>query len=50
MSPEPLDPMRAMKDAIASLEEQVKTRVGSVENGRKFQSSGKGEADMPSGG
>ncbi len=49
MSPEPLDPVRAMKDAIDSLEEQVKTRVGSVENGRKFQNSGHGDAAMPDG-
>ena len=49
MSPEPLDPVRAMKGAINSLEEQVKTRVGSVENGRKFQPSGKGDAGMPDG-
>ena len=49
MSPQPLDPMTAMKDAIDSLEEQVKTRVTSVENGRKFQNSGKGEANMPDG-
>jgi hypothetical protein len=49
MSPEPLDPLRAMKGAIASLEEQVRTRVGSVENGRKFQNSGKGDATMPDG-
>ena len=49
MSPAPLDPLRAMKGAIDSLEEQVKTRVGSVENGRKFQNSGKGEASMPDG-
>jgi hypothetical protein len=27
----------------------VKTRVTSVENGRKFQSSGRGEAEMPDG-
>ena len=45
MSPAPLDPLRAMKEAITSLEEQVKTRVTSVENGRKFQSSGRGEAE-----
>ncbi len=44
MSPEPLDPLRAMTEAITSLEEQVKARVTSVENGRKFQNSGKGEA------
>lgn len=49
MSPSPLDPLRAMKEAITSLEEQVKTRVNSVENGRKFQNSGKGEATMPDG-
>ena len=49
MSPAPLDPLRAMKEAISSLEEQVKTRVGSVENGRKFQNSGNGDATMPDG-
>jgi hypothetical protein len=49
MSPAPLDPVRAMKEAITSLEEQVKARVTSVENGRKFQLSGKGEASMPDG-
>ncbi len=44
MSPEPLDPVRAMKGAIDLLEEQVKTRVGSVENGRKYpeQRQGRG--------
>ena len=35
MSPEPLDPVKAMTDAITSLNEQIKTRVTSVENGRK---------------
>ncbi len=35
ISPAPLDPMRAMKEAITALEEQVKARVTSVENGRK---------------
>ena len=49
MSPAPLDPMRAMKEAITSLEEQVKTRVTSVENGRKYQNKGGGEASMPDG-
>jgi hypothetical protein len=49
MSPAPLDPLRAMEDAITSLEEQVKTRVIAVENGRKFQTSGHGDADMPNG-
>jgi hypothetical protein len=49
MSPSPLDPVQAITEAITSLEEQVKTRVTSVENGRKFQGSGKGEASMPDG-
>ena len=49
MSPAPLDPLRAMKEAITSLDEQVRTRVTSVENGRKFQNSGKGDASMPDG-
>jgi hypothetical protein len=49
MSPAPLDPLRAMKEVITALEEQVKARVTSVENGRKFQNSGRGNADMPDG-
>jgi hypothetical protein len=49
MSPAPLDPLSAMKEVITSLEEQVKARVTSVENGRKFQTSGRGEAEMPDG-
>jgi len=49
MSPAPLDPLRAMKEAITALEEQVKARVTSVENGRKYQSSGRGDAEMPDG-
>jgi hypothetical protein len=48
-SPSPLDPMRAMKEAISALDEQVQTRVTSVENGRKFLTSGKGDAAMPDG-
>jgi hypothetical protein len=49
MSPDPLDPMKAMTDAIASLTEQIKTRVTSVENGRKWQAKGTGDASMPDG-
>jgi hypothetical protein len=49
MSPAPLEPLRAMKEAITSLEEQVKTRVNSVENGRKWQAGARGEASMPDG-
>jgi hypothetical protein len=49
MSPKPLDPLRAINEAITSFEEQVKTRVASVENGRKFQNGGGGDAEMPGG-
>jgi hypothetical protein len=49
MSPEPLDPLGAMKETITSLQEQINTRVTAVENGRKFQNSGKGDASMPDG-
>ncbi|MBO0759231.1 MAG: hypothetical protein J2P54_25610, partial [Bradyrhizobiaceae bacterium] len=49
MSPEPLDPFRALQEAITALEEQVKARVTSVENGRKFQSTGHGDVPMPDG-
>jgi hypothetical protein len=49
MSPAPLDPMRAMEEAITALEEQVKARVTSVENGRKYQNGGGAEVAIPSG-
>jgi hypothetical protein len=49
MSPESLDPVKAMTDAIASLNEQVKTRVTSVENGRQYQEKQPGEVAMPNG-
>ena len=49
MSPEPLDPRRAMEDAIASLDQQVRLRVTAVENGRKFQNNAHGEVGMPNG-
>jgi hypothetical protein len=49
MSPEPLDPVRAMEDAITDLDEQVKTRVIAVDNGRKYQDKARGDVDMPSG-
>jgi hypothetical protein len=49
MSPGPLDPIRALEDAITSLEEQVKTRVTAVENGRKYLSKSVADAAMPEG-
>lgn len=49
MSPQPLDPARALNEAVASLEEQVKARVTSVENGRKYHAGGGKEVGMPEG-
>ncbi len=49
MSPDPLDPRGALAAAVEALEEQVKTRVTAVENGRKYQSSARGDTAMPDG-
>jgi hypothetical protein len=49
MSPAPLDPTQALKEVITSLEEQVNTRVTSVENGRKYLADGGKTVDMPDG-
>lgn len=49
MSPAPLDPARAMTEAITALEEQVKTRVTSVENGRKYLAGGGAVVAIPAG-
>ena len=42
LSPQPLDPQRAMLETISALEEQVRTRVKSVDNGRKWLDDGEG--------
>jgi hypothetical protein len=49
LSPSPLDPTTALLEIVQALEEQVKTRVNSVENGRRFLASGKPAAEMPDG-
>jgi hypothetical protein len=49
MSPSPLDPVRALKEAVTALEEQVNARVNSVENGRKYLAGGGKTVDMPDG-
>ncbi|MFZ3308120.1 MAG: hypothetical protein WA280_01980 [Xanthobacteraceae bacterium] len=49
MSPNPVDPVRAMEDAITDLDEQVQTRVTAVDNGRQYQNKAHGDVDMPSG-
>jgi len=49
MSPKPLDPERAMMEAVTALDEQVRARVTSVENGRKYHAKGGREVAMPDG-
>lgn len=49
LSPRPLDPHRAMMETISALEEQVRTRVRSVDNGRKWLETAKEAASMPEG-
>jgi hypothetical protein len=49
MSPAPLDPLRALTEAITALEEQVKARVKSVENGRQYLVGGGKNVEMPDG-
>lgn len=49
MSPAPLDPVRALKEAVAALDEQVNARVRSVENGRLYLAGGGKNVDMPDG-
>lgn len=49
LSPEPLDPERALAEILGALEEQVRTRVTSVDNGRKWLAKGGAPASMPEG-
>jgi len=49
LSPAPLDPSQALLETLQALEEQVKARVVSVENGRRFLASGGPPAEMPDG-
>lgn len=47
LSPAPRDPATALLEAIVALEEQVKTRVVSVENGRAWLEKSREPASMP---
>jgi hypothetical protein len=49
LSPEPLDPERALLSTIVALDEQVRSRVTSVENGEQHFRKGGGRIDMPNG-
>jgi len=48
-SPKPLDAERALMETISALEEQVRTRVKSVDNGRKWLEKHEPPAPMPEG-
>jgi hypothetical protein len=50
LSPRPLDPVRAMMETIAALEEQVRTRTTSVDNGRRWLEKARAPVAMPEGG
>lgn len=49
LSPEPLDPERALSEAVRALHEQAEARVTSVENGEKHFREGGGRIEMPNG-
>lgn len=49
VSPEPLDPERALLAAVDALEEQLKARVRSIDNAEKHFASHGGFIDMPKG-
>lgn len=49
LSPDPLDPERALLELVQALEEQVEGRVLSVRNGEDHLRSGAGRIDMPDG-
>lgn len=49
LSPSPLDPERALEEMLDALFEQVKGRVVSVENGRKYRANGGKLVEMPEG-
>ena len=50
LSPHPLDPERALLETVGALEEQLRTRVQSVENGRRWLMTASAPAPMPEGG
>ena len=49
LSPEPMDPERALLETIDALEEQVRGRVKSVQNGVDYFQKGGSRIDMPDG-
>ena len=49
LSPEPMDPERALLETIDALEEQVRGRVKSVQNGVEYFQKGNARIDMPDG-
>ncbi len=49
LAPSPRDPLVALREVVVALDEQVRTRVTSIENGRKFLEKKGPPAPMPEG-
>lgn len=49
LSPQPLDPQRVFRETIEALEEQVRTRLRSVDNGAEYTAAHPGVIAMPEG-
>lgn len=49
LAPSPRDPLVALREVVTALDEQVRTRVTSIENGRKFLDKKGPPAPMPDG-
>jgi len=49
LSPTPMEPARVLRETIQALDEQVKTRIGSVANGETYVAAHPGTIAMPSG-
>ncbi|MGA2447710.1 MAG: hypothetical protein ABTD50_03440 [Polyangiaceae bacterium] len=47
LSPAARDPVAALLETVDALEEQIRTRVLSLDNGRKFLASARAEVEMP---
>jgi hypothetical protein len=47
LSPAPREPVAALLETVDALEEQIRTRVLSVDNGRKFLAGAHAEVEMP---
>jgi hypothetical protein len=49
LSPDPLDPLRAFRETIDALDEQIRARIRSVANGEDYLAAHRGTIAMPDG-